>query len=85
MACVKQHQPVTWTNIDLSSKLLCGIHLWAISQEMPTILIRSIRLEIIILRLLPHFPVANELNNHMVNIKLPVVLYDQMTVGKYGL
>ena len=29
-----QYQAITWTNVDLSSKVFCGIHLGAISQEV---------------------------------------------------
>ena len=34
------HQGITWTSVDLSSKVFCGIHLWAIPQEMCINLIR---------------------------------------------
>ena len=29
-----RHQAITWTNVDLSSKVFCGIHLRSISQEV---------------------------------------------------
>ena len=31
-----QHQAITWTNVYLSSVVLCGIHLRAISKEVPS-------------------------------------------------
>ena len=30
----RSHKAITWTNVDLSSKVFCGIHLRAISQEL---------------------------------------------------
>ena len=56
-----RHQAITWTNIDLSSKVFCGIHLGAISQKVYMNLIHNICSEITLLELLPHLPQVNEL------------------------
>ena len=48
--------------VDLSSKVFCGIHLRAISQEALMNLICNICSEITILKLV-HLPGANELND----------------------
>ena len=29
-----RHQAITWTNVDLSSNMFCGIHMKAIKQKM---------------------------------------------------
>ena len=47
-----RHQAITWTNVDLSSKMFCGIHLKAISQEELMSLIHHITL----LKLHCHIP-----------------------------
>ena len=51
------------TKVDLSSKVSCGIDVRAISQKMLINLIRYIRSEITLLKLLQNFPGASELNN----------------------
>ena len=38
---VWRHQAITWTNVDLSSKMFCGIHLRVISPGVLTNLIRN--------------------------------------------
>ena len=48
--------------MDLSSKLFSVIHLWAILQEVLINLISEKCSEIIVLDLLPHIPVFNELS-----------------------
>ena len=58
----KQQAPSTSTHVDLSSKVFHGIHQGAISQELLMKLIHNICLEITLLKLLPHFQRANELN-----------------------
>ena len=50
-------QAITQTNVDLTSKVFCGIHLAAILQ----VLINSMCLKITISKLLPHLPGANEI------------------------
>ena len=55
------HQGITWTNVDLSSKVLYGIHLKAVSQEMPKISIYWIILKITLLELQSHRTGSNEL------------------------
>ena len=42
MACYLWHQAITRINVDLSSEASSGIHLRAISQEVPTNLIRNL-------------------------------------------
>ena len=54
-------QTITWTNVDLSSKVFCGIHLRPISQEVQMNLIQNMCSEITPLILLPHLPGATEL------------------------
>ena len=55
------HQAITWTNVDLLLMRFCDIHLRAISQRVPMINLLYIEFEIILSKLLPHFPGANEL------------------------
>ena len=43
-----KHQAITWTNVDLSSKVFCGIHLRAISQDLVN-LIHNMSLEMTLL------------------------------------
>ena len=52
------HQPITWTNVHLSSNSLCGIHLRVISQEVLMNLICIMCSEITLLK--SHLPEANE-------------------------
>ena len=56
-----RHQAITWTNVDLLSKLFCGLHLRAVSQDLLMNLIRHMFLETALLKLLPHLPAAIEL------------------------
>ena len=49
-----QHQAITWTNVDLSSKLFSGIHLRAISPEVLMYLICNMCSDITLLKL--HVP-----------------------------
>ena len=53
----------TWTKVDLSSKVLCDIHMRAISQEVLMNLIRSFCSKITLLKLLPHLLGASELTH----------------------
>ena len=41
-----QYQAITWTNVDLWSKVFCGIHLRAFSQEVLMNLIHNMCLDI---------------------------------------
>ena len=52
-------QAITWTNVELSSKVLCGIPLRAISQEIPKISISDVSLKITNFRLQRHAPWVN--------------------------
>ena len=61
MTMKRQDQVITSTNVDLSSKLLCGIHSRTVSQEIVMNLIHNMCLGIIFLKSLPHCPGANEL------------------------
>ena len=47
-------KPLPWTNVDLRSKVFCGIHHRAISREGLTNLFRNMCLVMILLKLLPH-------------------------------
>ena len=46
-----QHQSTTSSNIELSSKVIYGIHLWVISQKVPISFIRNKCSMIILLNL----------------------------------
>ena len=59
---IKDNQAITWTNVDLSSKVFCGIHLRGISQEVLMNLIHNMWSEITPLELVPHLPAVNELD-----------------------
>ena len=56
---------MTWTNDDLSSKVVCNIYLKAISQEMLKISILDMSLSNNNLRLQPYLPGANELKSDL--------------------
>ena len=56
----RQWQAITRTNVDLSLKVFCGIHLRAISQGL-TNLIHNMHSEIAQLKSLPHLLGADEL------------------------
>ena len=60
----REHQAVTWTNVDLSLVRFCGIHLRAISQQVPELLFCTMSLKIIFLKSLPHFPGFKDLKNY---------------------
>ena len=51
----------TWTNVDYSSARSCGIHLRAISQQMPKISIVDVSSKITNLRLQQNLPGASDL------------------------
>ena len=53
---------ITWTDVDFSSMRFCGIHHKAISQWLPNLLFCIKSLKIIVSKLLPHLPGANELS-----------------------
>ena len=55
-----RHQAITWTNVDLSSGRFCGIHLRAISWEIPQPSFTEFSLKITCLKL--NWNGANELN-----------------------
>ena len=54
------HQAITWIDVDLSSKVFCGIHLRAISQEVLMNMIRNMCSEITLLKLFLHCLVVSE-------------------------
>ena len=64
MACnvAWRHQAITWTNVDLLSVRSSGIHLKAISQEIPQPPFTKVSLKITYLKLSWNLPGANELN-----------------------
>ena len=55
------HQVITRANADFSFMTSCGIHLRAISQQVPKLLFWIASLKIIFFKLLPHLPGANDL------------------------
>ena len=55
------HQAITWTNVDLSSVRSSGIHLSAISTEIPQPSVTEISSKITYLNFHSNFPGANEL------------------------
>ena len=57
-----RHQAITWTNVELSPKVFCGIHLRSISKQMLMKSIRNIYWEITLLKSLTHHPESNELS-----------------------
>ena len=59
MAWCLKHQAITWTNIDVSTKVFCGIHLREISQMLINFFCKMC-LEITLLKLIPQLPGANE-------------------------
>ena len=58
-----RHQAITWTNVGDSLMRCCGIHLRAILHRVPKLLFHTMNLKIILLKLLPHPPKANELTH----------------------
>ena len=72
----------------ISSKVFCGIHLRAISSEGLMNFIRSMPSEIMLFKLLPHLPKANDLINRWAIISAFKMAYQWQTstnqfVGKY--
>ena len=63
--CVQWHQTITRTNFDFSVLGFCGFHLRAISEWIPKLLYCILSLKIIVLKLLPRLPGANELNTFL--------------------
>ena len=57
-----RHQAITWIKVDLSIVKSSGIHLMAISQEIPQPQITEIRVKITSLKFRSNLPGANELN-----------------------
>ena len=55
------HQAITWTNVNLSSVRSSGIHLRAISWEIPQPLFTKVGLKITYLKLIWNLPGANDL------------------------
>ena len=51
-----RYQAVTWFNVELSQKVLCDIHLRAISQQVAVILIDTVCSETTYLKLSLHLP-----------------------------
>ena len=56
-----RHQAITWINVDWSSVTSSGIHIWAISQEMPQLSVTKIYLNITYMKFHSNIPEANEL------------------------
>ena len=63
-----RHQAITWTNVDLSSVRSCGIHVRAISQEIPQPSITKISLKITSLEFISNLLGANELKYNRIII-----------------
>ena len=57
-----RHQPITWTNVDLSPVRSGGIHLRAILQEIPQPPVTEICMQITYLKCCSNLPGANELS-----------------------
>ena len=57
-----RYHAITWTNVDVSSKVFCGIHLREISHEIPMEPIRNMCSNITLWKLLPHTPWAKWVN-----------------------
>ena len=57
-----RHQAITWTNVALSSVRFSGIHLRAISSEIPQLPFTKVSLKITFLKLNWNLPGANELS-----------------------
>ena len=72
------HQAITWTNVDISFVRVWGIQLKVISQLVPKLLFHIMSLKIILLRLLPHLPGANGLNNKIWKHKTCIQLYNYL-------
>ena len=56
-----RQQAITWTNVDFSSMWLCGTYPTLILWDVLKISIHKTNLKIILLKVLPHLPGANEL------------------------
>ena len=69
------HQAITWTIVNFSLMRFCGICPRAISQQVPKLLFCTMTLKIILLKLLPHLPVANELSLRFDVFLTPVFLF----------
>ena len=54
-----------WSNVNLPSKVFCGVHLSAVSHEVQMNVIHNKHLEIILLKLLPYIPGTNELSSQI--------------------
>ena len=54
MVCWRHHA-TTWTNIDFSLEMYCDIREKTISRQVPKLLLCKMSLEIILLKLVPHF------------------------------
>ena len=52
---------MTWTNVELSTDLFCGIHMGAINQEVLKNFSCNWCSEITLIKLLPHLPGDNDL------------------------
>ena len=55
------HQAIIWTTVHYSLVRFVGIHMRAILQQLLKLLFSIVSLKIILFKLLPHFPWANEL------------------------
>ena len=56
------HQAITWTSVDLS-KMFCGIHVSAISQDLLKKLFHEMSLKIVPLKSKPYLPGVKESND----------------------
>ena len=73
------HQAITWTKVDLSSKVVCGIHLRAIQQKVLMNLNCVVCPKITHLKLQPQLLGANDLSLHFSHLHHFYVEYDQIS------
>ena len=62
----QRRQAITWTNVDLSSKVICGIHLWISQKKFHKLNPQHMFGDYAFISL-AHFPGANELTGMIVN------------------
>ena len=58
-----RHHAITWTNVDSSLVIFCGIHLRAISEWVPMLLFRIMSLQAILSKIILHLSMTNELRS----------------------
>ena len=59
---------ISWTNVNFSILRFCGIHLRAISHQVPKLPVCIVGFKILLLKLLPHVLGANELRCHIAHM-----------------